>query len=343
MKKWKRYLSLFFVLQFFTCSPLSEQVWAAPNRSIVLRRNAARRNLPSKGGDESGCEKTRPIKLYWWRCSQSKYGNFGDELTPKILSKIFNQKVVWSDPQNCDMIGCGSIIEHINKDDIKDKIVWSSGFIQNGNMEIGPGSGFVGVRGKLSEARLKEASAQKLTLGDLGLLSSYLLDDKNIKKKYSVGIIPHYTELNDPILQTAFFKHNEVKIISPLDKAEDVIQQIAQCDTIISSSLHGLIVADSLHIPNCYLQFPRHKTVGGLYKYYDYYSVYSNDRLKFFYLDEIQNNISPKQVKNIVNSRYIPADKEIEDIKKNLISSFDQVKTLLRKRMAMPPNSKYKK
>ncbi|HAV11936.1 MAG TPA: hypothetical protein DCX06_00360 [Opitutae bacterium] len=41
---------------------------------------------------------------------------------------------------------------------------------------------------------------------------------------------------------------HEVKVIDVFDAPKDVIKQIAQCDFILSSSLHGLIVADSLKI-----------------------------------------------------------------------------------------------
>lgn len=37
MRKWKRFLSVFFVLQFFTCSPLVGQTWAAPSPSVKAK------------------------------------------------------------------------------------------------------------------------------------------------------------------------------------------------------------------------------------------------------------------------------------------------------------------
>ncbi len=37
MRKWKRFLSVFFVLQFFTCSPLVGQTWAVPSQSIKAK------------------------------------------------------------------------------------------------------------------------------------------------------------------------------------------------------------------------------------------------------------------------------------------------------------------
>ena len=48
MRKWKRFLSVFFVLHFFTCSPLGGQTWAASRKSLVLSSSATRKSSTSK-------------------------------------------------------------------------------------------------------------------------------------------------------------------------------------------------------------------------------------------------------------------------------------------------------
>lgn len=45
MRKWKKFLSVFFVLQFFTCSPLVGQTWAASSKTLTRRSSAAKKNL----------------------------------------------------------------------------------------------------------------------------------------------------------------------------------------------------------------------------------------------------------------------------------------------------------
>ncbi|RGY81624.1 hypothetical protein DXA18_05515 [Dorea sp. AM58-8] len=57
------------------------------------------------------------------------------------------------------------------------------------------------------------------------------------------------------------------------DDPLQVVKEIAECRYIISSSLHGLIVADSLGIPNMYLVFGD-RLLGDGYKFEDYYSAY---------------------------------------------------------------------
>jgi len=48
-----------------------------------------------------------------------------------------------------------------------------------------------------------------------------------------------------------------------------VLSQISACDVILSSSLHGLIVADSYQIPNARVSFSG-AIVGGDFKFFDY-------------------------------------------------------------------------
>ena len=52
-----------------------------------------------------------------------------------------------------------------------------------------------------------------------------------------------------------------------------MIRQIAECRFILSSSLHGLIIADSMGIPNLHVEFGD-RLLGDGYKFDDYYSAY---------------------------------------------------------------------
>lgn len=48
-----------------------------------------------------------------------------------------------------------------------------------------------------------------------------------------------------------------------------MIEKISECDVILSSSLHGLVVADALNIPNEWLNF-RDLHSSSAFKFYDY-------------------------------------------------------------------------
>ena len=58
---------------------------------------------------------------------------------------------------------------------------------------------------------------------------------------------------------------------------EEFVEELVQCEKIISSSMHGLILSDAYGIPNQWVRFSD-RIIGGEYKYFDYYSTTDNDR-----------------------------------------------------------------
>jgi hypothetical protein len=51
------------------------------------------------------------------------------------------------------------------------------------------------------------------------------------------------------------------------------LKSIDECECILSSSLHGIIFADSLSMPNCWVSLSEFKPAKK-YKFNDYYSAY---------------------------------------------------------------------
>jgi len=259
------------------------------------------------------------IKVNWWRLEGSEHGNFGDEITREIIAKVFGRRVVWTPADQCDMIGAGSIIEETLQNKGSNRpYVWSSGFIQQGDLTISD-SDFkvIGVRGKESLKRVV-GDTTNITIGDAGLLASYLIEQQ--PKKHRLGILPHYVDIDSPVLQE-FLKNNpEVHLIDATWPCKKVIEEIAKCEAVLSSSLHGLIVSDSLHVPSIHLKLSD-KLKGGEYKFNDYYSIYSQSRYNSFTIDILSKPL--EEVIDEVQRSFIPVDKnELQSIKKSIIDSF---------------------
>ncbi|HEX5798196.1 MAG TPA: polysaccharide pyruvyl transferase family protein [Candidatus Saccharimonadales bacterium] len=262
----------------------------------------------------------KPLKLYWWKYNPPAQLNFGDELTPVIIESLFGRHCIWSPPEECNMAGAGSIIEILLKKKRGNKpILWGSGFIKKDSVTISSDDfNIKALRGKSSLERTVNINQKAVALGDPGLLASYLLQSKP-EKKYRLGIVPHYVDLESPTVKELSRQKN-VKIISPLNPPEEVIHDIAASECVVSSSLHGLIAADSVGTPNAHLKLSDGLT-GGLYKFKDYYSVFSGpSRYILLQPDDVLDKQAEAVAQNV--ERLYKKPNNLDSLKQDLIKSF---------------------
>ena len=126
---------------------------------------------------------------------------------------------------------------------------------------------FHALRGLYTQTLVEKILNKKITvaLGDPGILINRVFPHE-VNKRYDVGIILHWKESIENIKNKISLKDYTVKYISPMQPPSIVINEIKQCNCILSSSLHGLIVADSFGIPNRHIQVTD-KVEGGDFKY----------------------------------------------------------------------------
>ncbi len=197
--------------------------------------------------------------------------------------------------------------------------IWGTGFICYKDVDTPfyrKKINFVAVRGELSKARVEKILGRRLDIpmGDAGILSSYLLKEK-VEKKYNVGIIAHFKEQDESIFKKLVDFYDNSIFIDVRQHPSVVIKQIAECDCIISSSLHGLIIADSFNIPNLHIVVSD-KLLGDGFKFDDYYSAYG---LKHFKLDL---NKCEYPTLEWVKENYKLTPEMIEQKKVDMIKSF---------------------
>lgn len=209
------------------------------------------------------------LKMFWW----NELPNFGDALNPILVKRFFNTDVEWAPLREAALVGAGSCLQWVASEvtvNPHEMHVWGTGYMYDKESPVA--SELVrhhAVRGKDS-ARLGKLDS--VALGDPGILCP-LLFDKPISKKYRVGIVPHLWNQDDVELPDITSRYSDVKIINVRHDPLEIVEQIASCDFIFASSLHGLIVADSFNIPNQWVGFNK-KLFGGGWKFADYYSVY---------------------------------------------------------------------
>ncbi len=202
------------------------------------------------------------IRAHWYR---DEY-NFGDLFTPLLL-RHYGYIPVYDNSSRSQLAATGSILERVPNR--YSGIILGSGFISEKSQKTFPNAEILAVRGKLTRERLSPCR-ESVALGDPGLLASQIVVERE-KKRYVLGIVPHYMDKNNrAIVRLSEFYTEEITVIDVEQEPEVVIKRIDQCQHILSSSLHGLVVADSLSIPNAWLLAS--KLRGGRFKFDDYYS-----------------------------------------------------------------------
>ena len=217
----------------------------------------------------------KPLKLYWSDSLKNGKKNYGDWLSPMLCSRLSGRPVVHAKPNRCDLIAVGSILQRAKHGRFRRKVhVWGSGFIEERG-KITSYHYYHAVRGHRT-ARLLSGH-QVRTYGDPGLLCDLLLPEcYRVKKEYTVGIIPHYKDRQNMVIQRFTENNTNLLIIDVLSGVEVFLRQVASCEFILASSLHGLITADAFGIPNIWIQVSD-KIRGNNFKFYDYYSIFGID------------------------------------------------------------------
>tara|TARA_R100000935_G_C2813252_1_gene156042 strand:- start:172 stop:993 length:822 start_codon:yes stop_codon:yes gene_type:complete len=214
------------------------------------------------------------IPLFYW--SEIKFifkekENYGDLLSKYLVEKISGKKVKWVHPKKQpwfklnkkNYLAIGSIIHHSTKN----SIVWGSGIIDR-NQKVSKAD-FRAVRGPRTRDFLLNLGYDCPKIyGDPALLLPAFYNP-TVKKKYRLGVIPHYHDFY--LAKEIFGSTSDVLVINLMTMdVEDVTRQILSCEKSISSSLHGLIVSQAYNIPCVWVEFSK-KLFGDGVKFTDYF------------------------------------------------------------------------
>ena len=201
--------------------------------------------------------------------------NWGDLVSGRIIrhltknenfdiEKVFNVK---NSQKKYPIISTGSVMEFTNEG----SIVWGTGCIDKNKVGLKPLKIFA-VRGpKTRKELLSKGWDCPEVYGDPALLYPKIYNP-NIEKKYKIGFIPHYIEYesNKDLRVLKHIENLGVQIIDVCAGEYNFIDQVLECDKVISSSLHGLIICDAYGIPNARVNVSN-KLFGGDFKFIDYY------------------------------------------------------------------------
>ncbi len=214
----------------------------------------------------------KPIKLYWSSTLKNGRKNVGDWLSPALVELLSGRPVIHARPNDCDLVAIGSLLQRVKHHFWNRRIhIWGTGFIA-AQGPVPERHYYHAVRGLETAALIKNNSIK--TFGDPGLLVDRLLPNyKSITKKYHIGVIPHFMDQNHLQVRAFIESTRNAVFLDILAEPMDFLRQIAECEFILSSSLHGLIMADAFHIPNAWIELSQ-QVVGKQFKFRDYYSVF---------------------------------------------------------------------
>lgn len=247
----------------------------------------------------------RELSVYW----PDGRPNFGDSVVPEFVEAILGRHVVRKRPGHAAIVTIGSLLDYSAFRSVNSGALAPLGrlafFLRRAVQRplAVLGTGFLGdavafdpqlalrrrlkvfaLRGELSRKALEAYGVKTAgcVLGDPGLLFPRLWPDIRAVKspKRIIGFVPHDSRLESE--EVAEFRRRvpESRIISVREAPRDVFAAIAACTEIYSSSLHGLIAADSLGIPNRWvrLDIEGKNAQYCRFKFDDYYSAFGARR-----------------------------------------------------------------
>jgi len=206
------------------------------------------------------CLAGRAIRLNWWNAIP----NLGDAISPLIVAHLSGRPVVHAgDRQRGKLVATGSIINRARDGDV----VWGSGAMDAEMRPRGTRILVTAVRGPRTAARLRGLGIEcPEVYGDPGTLLPRLFPrPADSRPRYRLGIIPHHTDrelvsVDDP----------GVRLIDIMAPPEAFVAALWECERVVSSSLHGIIFAESYGIPADWVEFSD-RVLGEGFKFADYF------------------------------------------------------------------------
>lgn len=214
-----------------------------------------------------------------WHWAMHKNGgtqNFGDEIGPALVARMlgFDMPLYWKSNPNPGprLLTIGTIANaHVVQ---PCDIIWGSGSRNYDNVPVTPQIQVRAMRGPLSRRGVLRSHPDLYVpeiYGDPALLlPHYFPELKRVqlpgdKLDTRVIVMPHYKDIALGLVEEADW----YRIVSPAaENWLDVIHEILNATFVISSSLHGLIVADAFGVPSRGI---RYSDAEADFKYIDYY------------------------------------------------------------------------
>lgn len=240
--------------------------------------------------------KKNEINLEWW----NKKENLGDYLA-EVIYKFMLERFSLQQNKKCSktihLLTIGSIIgmKQFNS------VVWGSGIHRLCSVQsIIKRKRYVkydirAVRGPVTRFLLMSAGYECPEIyGDPGVLMPLIYKTDNYEKKHNISVIYHLSQADDK-------KRDGLNYINiQTTDYKKFIDEIVQSELIISSSLHGIILAEAYGVPAIFLN---EKMDNEIIKFFDWY--YSTGRYNVQIAKSMDEalNMKPMELPNLDEMR----------------------------------------
>lgn len=239
-----------------------------------FRNNFILFNVSNRAKDER-------VNLDYW----DESNNLGDILSPVVVNYMLGLKNIKPDvriDKKKHLYAIGSVLTA----GIQDATVWGSGVLnakltyrlEKRRLDVRA------VRGPVTRAILLDYGySVPEVYGDPAIIMPEIYKAVPLKNRKKYGLITH----KDYILNEKYEENKIVRLNICTDDYQRFLDQLVSVDIVISSSLHGIILAEAYGVPAILL-----KPQIDIVKYYDYY--YSTKRIDFPMADSIEKAMQIK-------------------------------------------------
>lgn len=238
-----------------------------------------------------------------------KEDNIGDVLSKVVVDWMLERKnITDSSTKIQHLYAIGSVIDA----GIQDATIWGSGILDTNRFSRlfkGRVLDIRAVRGPLTKSILIDRgyikNNESVPYGDPAILMPLIYTPKIDNLKYKYAFIPHYTVVE---------KQKEIPnvhiISTKTTNYKRFIDEICSSQFVISTSLHGIILAESYGVPAVLMLVNGNESI---FKYYDYYA--STGRISPPIVKTVEEGIA------FLENNYL-SKIDFSEMRKNLIGSF---------------------
>ncbi|GAA1808167.1 polysaccharide pyruvyl transferase family protein [Nesterenkonia flava] len=215
--------------------------------------------------------------------------NFGDQIGPWLVQELTGKRIINSRYSKQDhgrmLATVGSIIQMLPTSATSAADIWGTGLMRKPSAEELEGLKKLqdvtvhAVRGKLTRELLIEHLGWDVpeVYGDPALLfPRFFTPDRDPALAEKVAFVPHFKHIEHHFANAAEFQEalgERAHVVDVHADLRDVITQIASARACVSSSLHGIIIAQAYGVPWVWLYAPDKNIGGNRFKFDDFFST----------------------------------------------------------------------